>query len=72
MKLALALNTCLYVSESSDDVEFVKSSSRSCSDSPRRMPITPTPSSSGLHVLKNGDKSTSEEEKGEKVVEIWR
>ncbi|KAJ0591674.1 hypothetical protein HanHA300_Chr03g0075961 [Helianthus annuus] len=60
MKLALGLNTCLYVSESSDDVESMKSSSRSCSDSRRRMPITPTPSSSGLRVLKYSDKSTSE------------
>ncbi|KAJ0908834.1 putative transcription factor C2H2 family [Helianthus annuus] len=60
MKLALGLNTCLYVPESSDDGESVKSSSRSCSDARRRLPITPTPSSSGLRVSKYSDKSTSE------------
>ncbi|KAM0039165.1 hypothetical protein Hdeb2414_s0012g00378841 [Helianthus debilis subsp. tardiflorus] len=30
-----------------------------CSDARRRMPITPTPSSSGLHVSKYGHKSRS-------------
>ncbi|KAI3705473.1 hypothetical protein L1987_75711 [Smallanthus sonchifolius] len=46
MKLALGLNTCLYVSRTTDDDESTHAPVSS--DVRRRMPTTPTPSSSGL------------------------
>ncbi|KAI3748234.1 hypothetical protein L6452_11188 [Arctium lappa] len=67
MKLALGLNTCLYVPKTTDDDESLHSpSSRSrapprVSDVRHRMPTTPTPSSSGLKMSKYGIKSSSKQ-----------
>ncbi|KAJ9540347.1 hypothetical protein OSB04_026853 [Centaurea solstitialis] len=66
LKLALGLNTCLYVPKTTedDDDSLHSSSSRSrapprSSDVRHRMPTTPTPSSSGLQMSKYGIKSSS-------------
>lgn len=63
VKLALGLNTCLYLPKTTDDDDSPHSpamSSRSrSSDVRHRMPTTPTPSSSGLQNSKYGIKSSS-------------
>lgn len=65
MKLALGLNTCLYLPKTTDDDESTHSPSSRCRAPPRssdvrhRMPTTPTPSSSGLQMSKYGSKSSS-------------
>lgn len=62
VKLALGLNTCLYVPKTADDNESPpspSSRSRKSSDIRHRMPTTPTPSSSGLQLSKYGIKSSS-------------
>ncbi|XP_071734882.1 E3 ubiquitin-protein ligase WAV3-like [Rutidosis leptorrhynchoides] len=63
VKIALGLNTCLYLPKTIDDDDSLHSptpSSRSrSSDVRHRMPTTPTPSSSGLQISKYGIKSSS-------------
>ncbi|KAL4576962.1 hypothetical protein LXL04_013063 [Taraxacum kok-saghyz] len=62
VKLALGLNTCLYVPKTTDDDESPpspSSRSRKSSEIRHRMPTTPTPSSSGLQLSKYGIKSSS-------------
>ncbi|CAH1437916.1 unnamed protein product [Lactuca virosa] len=62
VKLALGLNTCLYVPKTADDNESPpspSSRSRKSSDIRHRMPTTPTPSSSGLQLSKYSIKSSS-------------
>nr|XP_043633910.1 E3 ubiquitin-protein ligase WAV3 [Erigeron canadensis] len=54
MKLALGLNTCLYLPKTDGDDE----SPPRTSDVSPRMPTTPTPSSSGLQLSKYGHKSS--------------
>ncbi|KAK9061556.1 hypothetical protein SSX86_018738 [Deinandra increscens subsp. villosa] len=67
MKLALGLNTCLYIPKTTDDDESTHSASSRSHASPRgsdvrpRMPSTPTPSSSGLLLSKYGIKSSSKQ-----------
>ncbi|KAI3799371.1 hypothetical protein L1987_34665 [Smallanthus sonchifolius] len=65
LKLALGLNTCLYLPKTTDDDESTHSTSSRSHAPPRgsdvrhRMPTTPTPSSSGLQMSKYGFKSSS-------------
>ncbi|KAK1409935.1 hypothetical protein QVD17_36466 [Tagetes erecta] len=69
MKLALGLNTCLYLPKTTDDDDDVSTHSPSsrahapprASDVRHRMPTTPTPSSSGLRISKYGIKSLSKQ-----------
>ncbi|KAJ0657291.1 hypothetical protein HanLR1_Chr14g0545341 [Helianthus annuus] len=62
MKLALGLNTCLYLPKTTDDDESVNSRAHAPprgSDVRCLMPTTPTPSSSGLQMSKYGVKSSN-------------
>ncbi|MFS8011754.1 putative chromatin regulator PHD family [Helianthus anomalus] len=64
MKLALGLNTCLYLPKTTDDDESVDSRAHAPprgSDVRRLMPTTPTPSSSGLQMSKYGVKSSNKQ-----------
>ncbi|XP_076916697.1 E3 ubiquitin-protein ligase WAV3-like [Bidens hawaiensis] len=65
LKLALGLNTCLYLPKTSDDDDSTRSPSSHApprsSDVRHRMPTTPTPSSSGLQMSKYGIKSSSKQ-----------
>ncbi|XP_076957605.1 E3 ubiquitin-protein ligase WAV3-like [Bidens hawaiensis] len=65
LMLALGLNTCLYHPKTSDDDDSTRSPSSHApprsSDVRHRMPTTPTPSSSGLHMSKYGIKSSSKQ-----------
>ncbi|KAM0000900.1 putative chromatin regulator PHD family [Helianthus debilis subsp. tardiflorus] len=64
MKLALGLNTCLYLPKTTDDDESVNSRAHAPprgSDVRCLMPTTPTPSSSGLQMSKYGVKSSNKQ-----------
>ncbi|KAD7479704.1 hypothetical protein R6Q59_008525 [Mikania micrantha] len=60
MKLALGINSCLYLPKTTGDDESTHSPSPR-SDVRHRMPTTPTPSSSGLQMCKYGVKSSSKQ-----------